>query len=293
MTSHLITRDEVIERSKGLPTFPNILNKILNTIDDFEANSNLVVRHVKQDPVIAAQVLSAANTASKARQRGDISDIHAAIAMIGLGRVREIAMFSSTSGFVNSFAVKEIPVSLWTHSIAVGVCGEELANYNATPELANAAMIAGLLHDIGQLWLYCYYPAELRAAFRDTRERHIGIEIAEREHFGLDHQQIGSWLADYWHLPADICAAIRYHHQPDDAMQTPLVALVHVAEVLSNALDLTGRIENHVTTVSTPAFKLLGLIWGSESRPEFGPLFGRIEARSRHVNELMQSGKFL
>jgi hypothetical protein len=53
-----------------------------------------------------------------------------------------------------------------------------------------------------------------------------------------------------------------------------------MAEVLSNALDLTGRNENHVTTISVAACRTLDLGWDENSRA----LFGRSEARSRHAN---------
>jgi hypothetical protein len=57
---------------------------------------------------------------------------------------------------------------------------------------------------------------------------------------------------------------------------------VHVAEVLANALDLTGREENRVTSLSSAACNALGLTWDESTRA----LFGRMEARSRHANAL-------
>ncbi len=56
--------------------------------------------------------------------------------------------------------------------------------------------------------------------------------------------------------------------------------LVHVAEVLSNALDLTGCAENRVVTLSAAACRTLGITWNESILP----LFGRIEARSSHAN---------
>ena len=77
-----------------------------------------------------------------------------------------------------------------------------------------------------------------------------------------------------------VVVAIGGHHQPESAMCSPLVSLMHVAEVLSNALDLAGRQENRVTYLSAMACKNLGLVWADDIKP----LFGRIEARSRHMN---------
>jgi hypothetical protein len=55
--------------------------------------------------------------------------------------------------------------------------------------------------------------------------------------------------------------------------------LIHVAEVISNALDLGGHFENHVTYLSPAACQKLGLTWTADSRE----LFGRIEARSSYA----------
>ena len=56
--------------------------------------------------------------------------------------------------------------------------------------------------------------------------------------------------------------------------------------MLSNALDLTGRPENRVTSISRMACQQLGLLWGEDTHT----LFGRMEARSRHANALFEKG---
>ncbi|MDD2744196.1 MAG: hypothetical protein PHV02_18190, partial [Rhodocyclaceae bacterium] len=57
---------------------------------------------------------------------------------------------------------------------------------------------------------------------------------------------------------------------------------VSIAEVLSNALDLAGRADNHVTQISSAACEALGLVFDANIQP----LFGRIEARSKYANAL-------
>jgi HD-like signal output (HDOD) protein len=165
------------------------------------------------------------------------------------------------------------------------VCSEELALHTAAPASASAALIAGLLHDVGQLWLYRFKADSFSQAWPHALANGIGIEQAERERFGVDHSVIGAWLAEHWTLPANIVTAIRCHHAPEQALGEPLVPVVHVAEVVSNALDLTGREENHVTSISSAACSALGLTWDESARV----LFGRMEARSRHANALFGS----
>jgi HD-like signal output (HDOD) protein len=155
-----------------------------------------------------------------------------------------------------------------------------LALHTPVPVSTSSALIAGLLHDIGQIWLHSFSAEAFRTTWNQALTHNISIEEAEREHFGVDHPTIGAWLAAHWSLPENIGTAIRHHHAPDAALTEPLVPLVHVAEVLSNALDLTSREENRVTSISTAACNALGLTWDDSARS----LFGRMEARSRHAN---------
>ena len=230
---------------------------------------------------MTARVLSAANTASaRTRGRAEVTDIYTATSLIGLSRVREITLISSLGTFVNGMAVEAMPTTFWQHCVAVGVCCEELAQYITQPVSSDTALIAGLLHDIGQLWLYSFQPLAYRHCWQQALSQSIGIEAVEREHFGIDHATIGAWLAEHWALPASIAAAIGAHHAPDAALAITLVPVVHVAEVLSNALDLTGRDENRVTTLSSAACEQLGLVWDEGIHP----LLGHMEARSSHAN---------
>ena len=290
MAIRLITRDEVIKNSKSLPVFPIILNQILNTIADPDANMHVLANYVKSVPVMTSRVLAVVNMKASERQRPIISDISVAISLLGMGSIRELALISSTGNFVKNIELAGAPSLYWQHSIAVGVCGQELARHMSySNKVAESAMIAGLLHDIGKIWLLNFYPEATPIIFKQKHSDKISLCEAEKNYFGVDHATVGGWLAEYWSQPADIVAAVRYHHSPDLALSHTLVPLVHVAEILSNALDLTGRIENRVTKASTPAFKALGLIWGDISRPKFTELFGRMEARSHYASMLFDS----
>lgn len=281
MESYKISRTEVVKRSAELPSFPAIITQILATLDDPEATTEMLVSHIAHDPVIAARVISLANAAAmRAQRKSAISSITTATSLIGTNRVREMAIVSSISGFFGSAVPDGMAASFWKHSVAVGVCGEELALYTAAPVSAAAGLVAGLLHDVGQLLLFRFYPEGHRAAWNNALAHSIGIGEAERERFGVDHSTIGAWLAEHWSLPVNITAAIRHHHAPDTALAEPLVPLVHVAEVLANALDLANREENRVTSISSAACRALDLSWNESVRP----LFGRMEARSRHAN---------
>ena len=276
-----LTRDEVIERSKGLPSFPRFVIDILASLDDPDGSITVLAGCVMRDPLITARVLSVANMASvRGRRESPVNDVYTAISLVGMSRVREITLISSLGAFIGASAGTGAPATFWNHCVSVGVCCEELALYIDTPVSTDAALIAGLLHDIGQLWFYSFDVGAYREGWQRAMTQSLVISQVERDLFGVDHATLGAWLAEQWELPAPIVAAIRSHHAPDAALDSPLVPLVHVAEVLSNALDLGARDENRVTGLSSAACQQLGLVWDDGIRP----LFGRIDARSRHAN---------
>lgn len=281
MAALTITRDEVIQHSHKLPSFPHFVTDILAALDDPESSHTVLAGCIIRDPIITARVLSAANLASaRGRRMSEVNDVYTAISLIGMSQVRQITLVSCLGSFVGGMAVQGMPTTFWKHCMAVGVCCEELALHIEAPVSGDAALVAGLLHDIGQLWFYTFN-AELYSRCRhQALSQAVNIEVVEREYFGVDHSLVGAWLAEHWALPVGIVAAIRGHHGSDGALGDTLVSLVHVAEVLANALDLGGRDENRVTAISQAACERLEMVWDERIRP----LFGRIEGRSRHAN---------
>jgi putative nucleotidyltransferase with HDIG domain len=277
-----LTRDAVLARSAELPAFPRVIENILTTVDDPDANLRVLAAHIEHDPVVTGRVLAIANAAASHRGRqSKVRDVYGATSLIGLARVRELAVTTALASFVNGVVATDLSAGFWRHSVAVGACCGELALYVDSKVSADAALIAGLLHDVGQLWLYRFEPEAFHAIWHDALSNAVAIEEVERDCFGVDHSTLGAWLTQSWALPEDIVAAIRHHHAPNAALDKPLVAVAHVAEVLSNALDLGERIENRVTSLSRRACEVLRIDWERTSTLQ---LFGRMEGRSRHLS---------
>lgn len=281
MSSYPITREKVIGCSKLLPSFPSVVKLILDTLDDPAFNLHELTSYIAHDPVIAARVLRLANAAAQRRRDvSSISDLYTATSMVGIGNVRKLALNSSIAGFADNIAYDGM-TNFWDHSISAGICCEEIASHtgvNLSPEIA---LIGGLMHDIGQLWLYYFYAGHFRSVGLPFSHG-TDVEHFEVEYFGSDHAVIGAWLAEHWQLPPEICKAIRYHHTPDDAPEELLVQVLHVGEVLSNALNLADQYENRVSYLSTHACEKLRLVWDETMQP----MFGRIDARSKHAKAM-------
>jgi len=283
MANERITRDEVLDRAPGLPAFPRVVVEILAALDDPDASLELLAAHIRHDPVVTGKVLAMANAAaSHSRRQSDVRDVFTATSLIGVGRVRETTLTTHIGHFISGLAEKGNGAGFWQHSVGVGICAEELGLHLNLHLHGDMALVAGLLHDVGQLWMSRFRPAESHACWRESRARAISIDAGERQCFGTDHATVGAWLAEHWALPPPVVAAIGAHHHGAGASNHVLLPLLHVAEVVCNALDIGARSENRVTAISRAACERLGITWNAGIRP----LFGRIEARSAHANQI-------
>ena len=142
---------ELQEGNFTLPSLPNIALKIRETIADENSSANDIAKVIASDPVIAAKIIKAANSAMYQR-KSKAQDCKTAV--IGLGT-------KVTSQLVIAFAMKELFKSsnetltrqmklFWEHSIEIAAISSLLAKI--TPGISqDQALLAGLVHDIGNV----------------------------------------------------------------------------------------------------------------------------------------------
>lgn len=271
--SPVLSRETVLSRIADLPALPAVVGDILGAIEDETETVDRLVGRINADPVLVARILGAANAAAQGgRQR--IGSLMDAITLLGFNRVRQLVLMTALVRQFQPLAPGFDPTAFWRHSFAVAVCAGVLARETAFDE--DLAFNAGLLHDIGQLLIVVAFPREFEAVLARREALDSDIAEAERDILGLDHGQVGSVLAGYWQLPEAFVEAIDGHHRPDATNYEAYSNIVHVAEVLSYALDIGTVPRSVVPALSGPACAQMGLSW-----PAVAGRFGAIEARYR------------
>jgi hypothetical protein len=92
---------------------------------------------------------------------------------------------------------------------------------------------AALTHDIGKVVLGSFPEIDAYGIIALALRDRISFEEAERTILGIDHAEVGAFLAEHWGLPGSIVDAVRLHHQPELSLEHPLIVnLVHVADVV-------------------------------------------------------------
>ena len=276
-----ISREKVLETCQLLPVFPRIISEILQTIDDPNFNFNSLVRHVGHDPVLTGRVFSMANRAATHVQHDlQIKDLYKATSLVGVAKLQKMVILAAMANHFKDASEAGMPEEFWARSLVTGICAQHVAAFAKLS--TDTALIAGILHNVGKLWLFRFEPEAYREILDMKKDSGtLPPSQIERERFGVDHAVIGSWLGEIWSLPVQICEAIRHYGDPDGANENPYADVVHVAEVISNALDLTRCSQSHVYGLSEASCRRLGLIWDGSS----DDLFGSIEASIRLIDE--------
>jgi HD-like signal output (HDOD) protein len=146
------------EMSRGkidLPGFPNIAMRVRQVLADQEVGPEKVVRVISSEPVLAAQLLRMAGAAARNPTGKPIADLRTAVVRVGLDVVRSATFSFALSQMRNVEALKglEGPLDdLWRRSAAVAAMTYVLARRH-TRVNADTALLAGLLHSIGKLYI--------------------------------------------------------------------------------------------------------------------------------------------
>jgi len=243
----LLILSQIKERD-DLLSLPQALAEILREVDNPDFGSEHLARIILKDPPLTAKILKLANS-SMYRRYARVSNVHQAVQTLGAVTVKCLALSSSVlhPGQIQEVAGVD-PKGYFGNVLTVAAACEKIAeavSYRSTEE----AFIAGLLHDMGTLFLLHHYPEEYRQIV-DGKVRGRGdILEAEREIFGTNHCEVGYLLASRWRLPDYIAGAIRDHHiQEASDSKNPIPGIVRLAtlmvdqSVVGHSIDLETRL---------------------------------------------------
>lgn len=249
--------DDILELIHDLPSLPEVVIDIINSIDHEDMNVAQLTRKISLDQSLTAKILRRANS-SYYNTRSNVTTVQQAINLIGFSGVRNLIVAMAFKGSFHATACQGFDFSVfWRHSIATAVCAKALARHLQLNQ--DYAYTAGLLHDIGRLVLVTYFTRQYEQAIAWRAEHDCHILQAEREVIGVDHAIVGEALAKHWKFSKGMQNAIARHHVPDVTSEDALSAIVHVADAIAHALDLSGDEEDLVPPVSSVVWNTLEL----------------------------------
>lgn len=195
-----------------LPSLSTTYVSLTEAVKDPNTSIGQLTAIIERDVAMAAKVLQLTNSAFFGLPQ-HITNLACAVSYLGMGTIKSLALASEVFRVFKPGPGIRISVcdSMQHHALQVATIAGALP---IPSPLRDHALIAGLLHDIGKLFLastmqddYCAVAAKVSACGCPWFE-------AEREILGACHAEIGAYLLGLWGIPELAVEAIAHHHNP-------------------------------------------------------------------------------
>jgi putative nucleotidyltransferase with HDIG domain len=187
---------------------------------------------IAEDLTMTAKVLQLVNSAFFGIPR-KVSTAQQAVTLLGLNTIKaltlQVELFSAHQNRNDA-----VMTDLLNHSLKVGNMAKAISlSEKRNARQADAALVGGILHDIGKVLIYMLpeYRDQLAAA---PVQNHLAWLDMEYRLFGTSHAEIGAYLLGLWGFTEDVLEMVAFHHCPGMSMDKEFSALtaVHIANAL-------------------------------------------------------------
>lgn len=219
-----------LEDTLDFPPLPEIAHRIIQIGADPYASVKDLARVIEIDPSLSAQVVSWASSPYYAAP-GKISSIQDAIVrVLGFDLVMNLALGLSLGktlrmpregryGYRNYWLQ-----AAYCAAMVEGLCKAMPSGKRPT---IGYAYLSGLMHNFGFLILAELFKPQLQLVCRYTEANpHLGHWAVERFLLGVTREQMAAWLMNFWHLPPEVCTALRFQNDPAQAGEHETLARV-------------------------------------------------------------------
>ncbi|MTV40889.1 HDOD domain-containing protein [Duganella radicis] len=253
--------DAISKAVRDLPSLPAVVSELLVSMEQEDLDTHALAAKITLDQALTAKTLRLANSSFYGLP-SKVTTIHQAVSVLGFHSIRTLVTACALTGSFTPAPASGLDFpAFWRHAMASAVCARVLAPYCRIN--ADTAFIAGLLHDLGTLVLATRFPQQYQQVIAYQRQHDCDSATAQLAVFGVDHAAVGSALAAHWKFPPAILAAVAEHHRPPPptppGMQPPLATLIHLANAMAHALDLSEREDDQAPPLSLAAWQALDL----------------------------------
>jgi putative nucleotidyltransferase with HDIG domain len=250
--------DEYIDNVHHLLPAPRVVLQLMQILNKPDADTGDIVKLISLDPSLTASVLRISNSAYFGGSTA-INSLHEAVTRLGSKQVYRLVV--AISGALTLSPPKE-------HG---GIEAEELLNHSITTALAaqliaqdrgdDDSMIftAALLHDLGKIVLSAA-SKNFYVWVQDAESDQAALLETERKILGADHASVGGRVLERWKFPAEMVAAVSFHHQPTGAQSHQRSAsYVYVGNMIAYMLGHGYGHKPSVANGNSDAMRILSL----------------------------------
>jgi two-component system, cell cycle response regulator len=202
---------EKLEACKSLPTLPAVATEVVRVSRNENMDVGELSRIVMSDPAIATKLLSTASSPIFLTRAGVPTTIPQAVMRLGANTVMTLALSFSLSRLRGTQPAFDYG-RFWKRALISGVAARATAEVtHCNPD---EAFLGGMYQDVGMLALHEALGASYGELVASCKLDHLRLERVERESLGLDHREVGVWLAQRWKLPPYLEHTTRGSHNP-------------------------------------------------------------------------------
>lgn len=282
---------KLLSRCTEILALPHTVRLILDVTSGKNSSSGDLATLIESDPALSAGILSVINSPYFGFAK-KVSSISHAVTVLGFQEVQSIVLSISV---VRLFDQKgfDFMEKLWRHSFAVGIGSRMLAAYLKL-KIEGKYFVAGLLHDIGKIFLSQYLPDKFKEmlAILERGDSKITYHALEEGFFGISHGEIGRRLLEFWCFPQDIKDAVTWHHEPSRAVSCQaLAACVSLTDLICTIKGVSPLGDCHFLTVDKRVMPLLNSLKENFSAEDLFYLIRQLDLELDRLNGFVSAYK--
>jgi HD-like signal output (HDOD) protein len=242
--------------SMQLPVFNKVALELQELKNDDKVSMEQIAAVIIKDQSMASRVLQIANSSFYGGLK-KVETITQAVVRLGMKRVINLAMVASQllSHQSRVEMIANHMVILWKRSMACAVGARWLAEQSGNRALAEEAFLAGLMHDIGELFLL----KVLEKLALDPASPLPLTEPLMYEVLEAMHNDLGYRLMIKWGLPEQYAVVARDHSLQEFDEHNLLLVMVRLMNIACMKLGIGVPPDPDIVLAATPEAQLLGL----------------------------------
>lgn len=208
-----------VRQLSDLPPLSPVAQQLLALLGNAQVEVGPLARTIELDPGLTARIVGLARSAFFGYPGAVYTVRDAVVRVLGLDTVKSLALTLALTGH---FRVRpEMGLDLaryWVTSLVTAASARALASRVTVPGALDPdeAYLGGLLHNLGLLVMTHVFETEMGQVLAlAPGATDSSLAVVEQGLMGVDHHQVGGWLADRWHLPSEVVVVMEHHHEPD------------------------------------------------------------------------------
>ncbi len=251
-----IVQDKLNKGDVELPVLNPKCMELREMLASESFDTDDVAAVIQEDQALTSQLLRVANSAFFSGLR-KVRTVKEAITRLGTKKVSFLVLLvTQEQNYHSKHPVVAVHMkTLWKHAICTASASEWIAQKAGFEALESEAYLAGLLHDIGELFLLKVLE-ELDASGRVQLGASDALVLETLEAM---HAEQGHHLLTGWNLPETYCNVALEHHQREYDPGKHVLVIVRLADAACDKLGISMHADPTVVLPALPEAQTLGL----------------------------------